>query len=147
MRGDGEDVRPAPALVLALLAACSSAAEPAVFAAAPDLGEPFTLRVGEAARIDAAGLSLRFISVPSDSRCPSNALILCVWEGDAAVAIELAPLEGDAALDTLHTTLDPKTRELGMGTLRLQRLDPYPEDVAPIPAGEYVATFIIEQRI
>jgi hypothetical protein len=136
-------MRPAPALVLALLAGCSSVAEPVVF---PDLGEPFTLRIGETARIDAAGMSLRFISVPSDSRCPSNALILCVWEGDAGVAIELAPLQGDAALDTLHTTLDPKTRDVGMGTLRLQRLDPYPEDVTPIPAGEYEATFIIEDH-
>jgi len=139
-------MRPVPAIVLALLAACSSATEPGVFAVAPSLDEPFTLRVGEAARIDAAGLSLRFISVPSDSRCPSNALILCVWEGDAAVAIELAPLQGDAALDTLHTTLDPKTRDVGIGRLRLQRLDPYPEDVTPIPAGEYRAMFIVEEH-
>jgi hypothetical protein len=139
-------MRATPALVLALLAACSSVAEPGVFAVAPDLDEPFTLRVGEAARIDAAGLSIRFISVPTDSRCPSNALILCVWEGDAGVAIELAPLQGDAALDTLHTTLDPKSRNVGVGRLRLQRLDPYPEDVTPIPDGEYRATFIVEEH-
>lgn len=139
-------MRAAPALMLALLGACSSVAEPRVLAVAPDLDEPFTLRVGEVARIDAAGLSLRFISVPSDSRCPSNALILCVWEGDAGVAIELAPLQGDAALDTLHTTLDPKTRDLGIGRLRLQRLDPYPQGVTPIPVGEYRATFIVEEH-
>jgi hypothetical protein len=70
-------------------------------------------------------------------------LILCVWEGDAAVVIEIGPLDGDAAIDTLHTTLEPQSVPLGDGRLVLQRLDPYPEDVTPIPIEEYVATFVV----
>jgi hypothetical protein len=134
-------------LVLVLVAGCFSVEGPEIsgtFAVTPGLDEPFTLEVGERARVDGANLYLRFLDVASDSRCPSNALILCVWQGDAAVVIEIGPLVGDAAVDTLHTTLEPKSVPVSDGVLVLQHLAPYPEDVTPIPIGEYVATFVVE---
>ena len=134
-------------LALAIAVGCTSANGPdlsGTYAVTPDLDEPFTLKVGERARVDGANLYLRFLDVESDSRCPSNALILCVWEGDAAVEIEIGPLSGAAAVDTLHTTLEPKSVPVGDGVLVLKRLDPYPEDVTPIPIEEYVATFVVE---
>ena len=136
-------------LVLAMAVGCTSANGPdlsGTYAVTPGLDEPFTLEVGARARVDGANLYLRFLGVESDSRCPSNALILCVWEGDAGVVIEIGPLVGDAAVDTLHTTLEPKSVPVGSGVLVLQRLDPYPEDVTPIPIEEYVATFVVESQ-
>jgi hypothetical protein len=44
------------------------------------LGEPFELRLGERAEV-ARGLSLLFVDVASDSRCPIDAI--CVSGGDA----------------------------------------------------------------
>jgi hypothetical protein len=82
--------------------------------------------------------------VVGDSRCPSNALILCVWEGDGAILVEIAPLGGgDARADTLHTTLDPKSVLMGTVLLEFLRLDPYPTDVTPIPLDTYEATFTV----
>lgn len=110
----------------------------------PDLGEPFQLHVGERAVLDAVDLDVRFLEVGSDSRCPSNALILCIWEGDAAVVVETSPIGADARHHVLHTTLDPKSVVLGTVRLTLQVLDPYPVDVTSIPSEEYVATFVVE---
>jgi len=44
------------------------------------------------------------LKVVDDSRAPSVAPVR--WQGDGAVVIEVAPLNGDSKEDTLHTTLD-----------------------------------------
>jgi hypothetical protein len=134
-------------LTLALVAGCTSAVGPdggGSFSVAAKLGEQFTLKVGQRARIDPAGLSVRFVDVVADSRCPSNALIQCVWEGDGAILVEVAPLGGGGArADTLHTTLDPKWVLLGTRLVEFLELAPYPTDVTAIPVGDYRATFIV----
>jgi hypothetical protein len=122
-------------LMLAVGAGCTSTTD-------PDFGQPFALHVGEQAFVEEASLYVRFLEVEDDSRCPSNALILCVWEGDGAIVVEVTPLTDNTLTDTLHTTLDPKVLDLGTVVLELQRLDPYPETVTPIPPEEYVATFV-----
>ena len=48
------------------------------------LGEPFELRLGARATLDGDTV-LTFADVPSDSRCPMDAL--CVWEGEAVVSV------------------------------------------------------------
>src|SRR5882672_6683573 len=115
----------------ALLTACSSAA-------APRLGDEFTLRVGQSASIPEINLWMRFLQVVDDSRCPVGAL--CVWQGDGAVVIEVAPLNGDSKQDTLHTTLDPRSIPVGRAELVLVKLEPYPGTPGPIAPGDYVVT-------
>jgi hypothetical protein len=117
--------------VAALLAACSSAA-------GPGLGDQFTLRVGQSASITELGLWMRFIQVVDDSRCPAS--VTCVWGGDGAVLVEVAPLNGDAKESVLHTDIDPRSIPLGRAELRLVKLDPYPATPGSIPSGDYVVT-------
>jgi hypothetical protein len=116
-------------------AACGSAAGPNL----AQLNQPFQLAVGE--RAVAGGLSIRFTGVSADSRCPSD--VVCIWEGDGAVLVETAPLSGLGRVDTLHTSLNPKAIDVGERSLALVALDPYPETTDPIPAGGYVATFVL----
>ena len=116
-------------------AACGTAVD-------PDLArgnQPFQLAVGE--RVVAGGVSIRFTRVTADSRCARN--VVCIWEGDGAVLVEIAPLAGLGRVDTLHTRLDPKAIDVGERSLELVALDPYPETTDPIPAGAYVATFVV----
>lgn len=127
-------MRYAAALGLLLLGACTSAT-------APNLGEEFQLAVGERVSIPEENLWLRFLGVASDSRCPSD--VVCVWEGDGAALIEVAPLVGDSKTDTLHTTLDPKVISLGLLELGLIQLDPYPISTSTIEPDEYVVTLIV----
>lgn len=136
-------MRYAAAFVLVLLFGCSDGISPqgSERAPFPAVGEEFSLRIGEAAPIEGTDLEIRLLTVSEDSRCPANALILCVWIGDGAVVIETSSQAGGIARDTLHTTLDPKAVDRGPIRVSLVRLDPYPEDVDPIPDDEYVATF------
>ncbi len=133
-------------LLVAAVVGCSSVAGPDAnveLAATPDLDVPFELEVGERAFVGEAGIHIRFLDVANDSRCPSNALILCVWEGDGAVVVEVEHSQGTTQTNILHTTLDPKVLDLGAVILELASLAPYPETVTPIPLDEYVATFVV----
>jgi hypothetical protein len=87
-------------------------------------------------------LTLTFVSVLSDSRCPSD--VTCVWEGDATVAVSLeAPREARASRE-LHTA-DPGARETTFAgyRVRLEALEPVPRSDGTIPPGDYRATFLI----
>jgi hypothetical protein len=127
------------ALVLVLAAGCGPITEFRL-----RTGDTFTLGVGDTASVAELNLWLRFSRVTDDSRCPSQGV--CVWAGDAAVVLELAPLVGDSKLDTLHTTLDPQSVPVGGAELHLVRLDPYPETAGSIPAGAYRVTLVTRPR-
>jgi hypothetical protein len=116
-------------------AACGTAAGPDL----AQVNQPFQLAVGERAVV--GGLSIRFTGVSADSRCPLD--VVCIWEGDGAVLVEIAPPAGDGLVDTLHTRDDPKAIDVGDWSLELVALDPYPVTTDPIPAGGYVATFVV----
>lgn len=130
-----------PGLLVLLAMACGSAVE-------PELGEEFTLHVGDYAVVTDVGLWITVAGVSDDSRCPR--LVECVWAGDAAVRIETAPLPAgtdlNAQADTLHTNLEPKVLYLDSAVLTLVRLDPYPESPGSIPQRDYAATFVVERR-
>jgi hypothetical protein len=132
-------MRRSAALLLALWgAACTTGTT------APRLARvnvPFTLAVGEVAAFPDEGFSVRFTGVPGDSRCPGD--VVCVWEGDGAVLIEIAPPAGDSRVDTLHTTLDPRATAVGARVLSLERLDPYPRSDRTIEERDYRATFLL----
>src|SRR5512134_83684 len=129
-----------PATPLLTLAALACGAQ----TTAPQLArvnQPVTLAVGQSARFPDEGFSLRFTGVLGDSRCPTE--VVCIWEGDGAVLIEIAPLAGDARVDTLHTTLEPGATDVGTRVLSLERLDPYPRRPEPISVEQYRATFVV----
>ena len=52
-----------------------------------NLGESFTLAAGESATISSENLSVRFVELISDSRCPTGAV--CIWEGEASCMLEI----------------------------------------------------------
>lgn len=119
----------------ALLAACGEPSGPGT-----PVGEPFTLAIGDATTVAATGLTIRFVSVVEDSRCPSRAE--CVWAGDGAVAVETTG-GTEARRDTLHTNFDPRFVTIDGWGLEFTALEPYPEVPEGIPPGAYRATFIL----
>jgi len=67
---------------------------------------------------------VRFVRLVADSRCAAN--VVCVWQGDAAVRLELATPQAGAVEGTLHTTLEPKTLDASGYTLSLLDVAPHP---------------------
>jgi hypothetical protein len=104
------------------------------------LDREFTLAPGGVART--ADLRVSFDGVAADSRCPIDAL--CVWEGDAVVALSASVQgRGDCALE-LHTAGDfEHERACATYRIRLDRLMPAPVSASPIPAAAYRATLVV----
>jgi hypothetical protein len=92
------------------------------------VGQEFTLTQGEQVRIADANLTIAFNDVPSDSRCPINAM--CIWAGNAVVVlgVHLGPPDArppDLQV-TLNTFLDPRAAPVDGYELQLIRLTPEP---------------------
>jgi hypothetical protein len=130
------------AVLIALLAGCAQPpaspeeATRAVHAEAA-LDEPFRLAIGETARLNGGALLVTFRSVAADSRCPLDAV--CVWEGDAAIRVEVVVPGAAATAHELHTTLQPRAVEVGGYRVELLELQPYPRASERTPPGAYVA--------
>jgi hypothetical protein len=101
------------------------------------VNQQLTLAVGQAAAISDAGITIRFVGVPNDSRCPGNAI--CITAGDATILIEVLPPDGGRSQYDLHTA-DMKPVKHRDVTIALLQLDPYPFIPRPIEPGDYRVT-------
>jgi hypothetical protein len=100
------------------------------------------VEVGEEAEIPGTVLRIWFIQVNADSRCPSGAV--CIWEGDAEVAIGLTAGSGPTQLAAIHTREDPRFVDFSGVRVTLADLVPYPREGVPTSPDAYVAGFDIE---
>jgi hypothetical protein len=100
-----------------ILGAIGCSGSPAAPSGEVPLDREFSLRPGESATVESTGLRVTFLSVLSDSRCPADAV--CVWAGDAVVALSV----GRTGVE-LRSTSAPETA-LGAYRLRLERVEPY----------------------
>lgn len=134
-----------PALLAASLAgACrtSTGSEPptgtdrAVVTAG--LGREITLAPGGTAKIDEANLYLKVESL-NDSRCPTRALIQCVWAGSVRVRLLASAINGPDWIRTMDLeTVTPRDTATVSGQLvRLVRVTPERETVDSIPLPQY----------
>lgn len=89
------------------------------------LGDTVVVDVGATARFEAAGVSVTFVVVAGDSRCPLN--VTCVWQGDGEVVLDLRS-EGAERRVVLHTGVDPRATEFGGVIIELVGLSPEPVD-------------------
>ena len=104
------------------------------------LGEEFELAAGESARIGSTNLTVVFDAVSGDSRCPVD--VVCVWEGDATVAVTVRQSSGDKAVLELHTSAgSAREKPYGGYVVRLVGLKPQPRQGVPIPTADYRARF------
>jgi hypothetical protein len=136
-------------LAAALLAAAcgNEATEPEEGAGTPQqaqVGDTVRLRLGASARIGTTGIVVSFNRVEGDSRCPIDAI--CVWQGDAAVRIELATNQQSRSSAQLHTTLDPKSVEYNGHSFRLIEVAPAPRASEPTRAEDYVVALEVTKR-
>lgn len=112
------------------------------------LGEEFALAAGEAARVRGEALTVRFESVPADSRCGKGEQ--CVWEGDATVRLSLQKgSEAPKTLD-LHTSKRARSSESSQSSaavdaysVRLVGLEPQRVSGKTIDPADYVATLAV----
>jgi len=96
----------------------------------------FTLAPGEARRIDGELVTIRFVGVSGDSRCPADAV--CVLGGSATVAIAVASGLSNQPYDLRTGDMQPVVHD--DLTIALVELMPYPFSARTIAPDEYRAT-------
>ncbi len=113
------------------------------------LGESFWLDAGGLAVLREGSMVLRFRAIAADSRCPEDALILCVNAGSARVEVSLASEVGDERIFHLDSNEDLGTAERTVDALRVRLLDVRPTARAepPIDSHEYQARFIVTRPV
>jgi hypothetical protein len=134
----------APYLVLTTVAAlaCSSggAADSPV---AASVGGPFVLAPGQTATVPGHDLTITFLAVQEDSRCPRD--VVCVWSGNARVQLEVAR-EGVELPVGLNTAVEPNAAPVGDDLLVvLEGLVPAPTTTGPIDPADYRATLEVRE--
>jgi len=107
------------------------------------LDQAFTLAPGEAASIAGTPVTVQFVRVSGDSRCPADAV--CIQGGDALVHIRA--MNGAAVDYELHTGDQSRAAVIHQGLrLELVQLQPYPFSSRTIQPEEYRATLRASRR-
>ena len=83
-----------------------------------------------------SGLTVKFIGVTGDSRCPADAI--CIQGGDAIVKLQVVS-GGSSNEIELHTGSQQPVTSGGV-TYELVQLMPYPFSSGPIAPGDYRLT-------
>jgi len=120
-------------------------------AAAPEsarVGREFTIKVGRTVTLKGEPLRLRFVRVPSDSRCPTG--VECVLAGNAEVLIE-ASAGGARSRRTLSLNTNARQGRAGEAsyhhyTVKLVSLSPYPSNTRKLRQSQYVATLLVTKE-
>lgn len=86
--------------------------------------ETLTLRKGAQKTVAHGKLTVKFISVVEDSRCPANAK--CVWAGNAKVRISVRSGRRAAKTFELNSTLSPKSVAYDGYEIAFVELNPIP---------------------
>ena len=105
------------------------------------IDQEVVLAPGQSTRIERTNLSVKFIGVTGDSRCPADAL--CVLGGSATVKIEVSGSSGSRELTFETGDLEPMTYD--DWSLELVQLMPYPFSATPIKHEDYRATLRVKR--
>lgn len=98
----------------------------------------FDLKPGQTARVDGTAITVSFVGVPEDSRCPAD--VQCVWAGNGAVSLVVTDETGAKSTVILNTTLTPRSARVSGYEISFTGLKPEPKQGSPIPLANYVAT-------
>lgn len=110
-----------------------------------ELGKEFDLRYGHKAVIGGENLYITFKDVLEDSRCPIG--YRCFWAGNGAVLLRIEKNNADILIDTINTTLEPKTLYFQNYSISLKNLKPHPAADSIIKKKDYAATLLVEKMI
>jgi hypothetical protein len=115
---------------LALTLACSTPPK------AVEPGAPVELTLSPGTSASASGLTVTFLAVTGDSRCPVD--VTCAWAGTASIALRLAASGGTPASITLDLN-DPERRKqiYGRYLIELLELTPEPRSDTEIAQPDY----------
>jgi hypothetical protein len=103
--------------------------------------ESVTLRVNKQKKLSRSKLTIKFLSLVEDSRCPKGTN--CVWAGNATIKVKVSNARGESKIFELNTNTGAKGDTLGAYQFTLESLTPHPANNIRIDRNSYTATFSV----
>lgn len=131
-------------IVIALFNGCIQTAQPSSYDVAAYLDKPFDLKVNETAFIKQENMSITFVDIIEDSRCPMGAV--CVWEGRVIAKVNI--VKDSKQWNDVELIMRPGHREFKVidgYKITLINVEPYPKVKEKIDLSEYVITLVVSQ--
>jgi hypothetical protein len=106
------------------------------------LGESFELSLANPSA-DADDLSIYYINIEEDSRCPNNAV--CIWEGRAVINFEFVAGRNSHNVQLIDRVGFPEMAKdtIEKYIIHLESVDPYPENNVTLEEEDYRFTLKI----
>jgi transcription termination factor NusB len=101
------------------------------------------VQVNKQKSINKNDLTVKFVSVVEDSRCPEG--VNCVWAGNAKIELKLKKKNGAWKTFKLNTNVEKNVLKFGVYTIKISELTPTPAANVKINPDGYVATFSISK--
>ncbi len=125
--------------IVLLLGSCADTGE-----VKANLGQEFSLSIGQSALIAGENLQIRFEEVAEDSRCAKN--VNCIWAGRVSCVVEITD---NGSSYRIVLTQPGMTDQYATETYKEYQLtfnvEPYPEEGKEIAADEYRLLLIVSE--
>lgn len=111
------------------------------------LGAPLQLKIKQEALFAAENLTVKFLKVAEDSRCPAD--VTCLQEGQATVVLQFV---GGGQNQEKQIQLSQKASQeklaraiVGNYSIQLLAVSPYPQTTAAIAPADYAITLLVSK--
>ncbi len=112
-----------------------------VTSAQEETAQTINVRVGKQKKASRSKITIKFVSLIEDSRCPEGTN--CVWAGNAKIKVSLKLDDDAAVISEMNTNLGAKGTNCGSYAVYLTSLTPTPNANVRINRNAYTATFSI----
>ena len=117
-------------LVMLVILSCSAAGD-----ITASLGQEFTLPAGQKVVIEGEELTIKFVEVISDSRCPAG--VECIQAGEAQCALRFTYVGSPADMVIVQPGGDVTAKDYFIMYRISFKLEPYPQEGQQIAASDY----------
>jgi len=111
--------------------------------ASAQTSQQINLRVNNQKAIAGSKLTIKFVSILEESRCPEG--VNCIHAGNAKIQIKVAKRGGAAKTFELNTNFDPNSISFEGYEIKLINLVPAPKENIRINRNGYTATLIVSK--
>jgi hypothetical protein len=109
-----------------------------------DLGQEFSLHIGESASIRGEELQVKFLEITEDSRCPTG--VVCVWEGRVSGRVEITYGKSIHSVFLTEPGSTSWPSEITFEEYKITyHVEPYPQAGTEIAKEEYLLELTISK--
>ncbi len=112
-----------------------------------ELGKEFPLKVGQTAYLASENLSINFVGVPDDSRCPTG--VKCIWAGQVACDFQIKLTREHtqtAQFIVYQSGASDSSQQLFENYLFHYSVEPYPVAGKKISQGDYIVHLTVTKQ-